>query len=152
MSPFGSPKSRFPARLLPKEARKFPQCPGSGLRSSGEWQEKTLSDWALILSAIRWCLNYGGISSATRDDEGYTGLHMAAMLGKPRSLEAILDHIRRAHMSKGGGDIRAPKTDKRRKPCIELEEKVCTFAVSHSLPAPDLDDVAEHCRLHLTRT
>lgn len=46
------------------------------------------------------------------------------MLGKPRSLETILDHIRRAHMSMGGGDIRAPKTDKRRKPCGDLEEKV----------------------------
>lgn len=88
--------------------------------------DKTKQFWDGIRSqkqdAIRWCLNYGGVSLATRDDEGYNGLHLAAMLGKPRSMETILDHLRRAHLSRGGGDIRGPPGPKKKK-CDELEEK-----------------------------
>ena len=40
---------------------------------------------------------------------GYCGIHIAAKLGKVRSLESILDHIRRIIMSKGGGDTRGIK-------------------------------------------
>lgn len=40
---------------------------------------------------------------------GYCGIHLAAKNNKVRSLESILDHIRRAVMSKGGGDTRGVK-------------------------------------------
>jgi ankyrin repeat protein len=88
--------------------------------------DKTKQFWDGIKTqkqdAIRWCLNYGGISHATRDDDGYTGLHLAAMQNKPRSMETILDHLRRQVLSRGGGDIRGPPGPKK-KACEEIEEK-----------------------------
>eukprot|EP00961_Rhodomonas_salina_P283636 3833528-Rhodomonas_salina.1 len=45
---------------------------------------------------------------------GYTGLHRAAMGGKVRSVESILDHIRRSVMGRGGGDIRGGAAKKKR--------------------------------------
>jgi ankyrin repeat protein len=88
--------------------------------------DKTKQFWDGIKTqkqdAIRWCLNYGGISHATRDDDGYTGLHLAAIQNKPRSMETILDHLRRQVLSRGGGDIRGPPGPKK-KTCEEIEEK-----------------------------
>ena len=75
--------------------------------------DKSAQFWSAIVSqkqdTIRWSFSYGGINTFTRDDDGYCGIHLAAKLGKVRSLESILDHIRRAIMSKGGGDTRGIK-------------------------------------------
>ena len=74
--------------------------------------------WSSIISqkqdTIRWCFNYGGITPFTRDDDGYCGIHVAAKNGKVRSLESILDHIRRMIMGRGGGDIRGTSKGKPR--------------------------------------
>ena len=73
--------------------------------------DKSKQFWGAIVSqkqdTIRWCFNYGGIMPTTRDDNGYCGIHLAAKSNKVRSLESILDHVRRSIMSRGGGDTRA---------------------------------------------
>ena len=103
-----------------KKSREFPKMP-----QKGGGGDKAAQFWDAIRSqnqkTLHWCLNYGGISSATRDDDGYTGLHHAAMHGKTRSLETILDHIRRVVLSRGGGDIRG--TVKNKKTAEEIDEK-----------------------------
>jgi len=75
--------------------------------------DKTAQFWAAIQGqkqdTIRWSFSYGGINTFTRDDDGYCGIHLASKSGKVRSLESILDHIRRGIMSKGGGDTRGVK-------------------------------------------
>jgi hypothetical protein len=96
---------------------------------------------------IHWCLNYGGISPATRDDHGYTGLHHAAMHGNVRSLETILDHIRRLVRSRGGGDIRGTSGIKTIAEEIDLQdEKNGMTAFQHACARGCLDCVE---RLHV---
>ena len=108
--------------LWSKFHERFPKMPHKGGGGGGD---KAAQFWDAIRSqnqkTLHWCLNYGGISSATRDDDGFTGLHHAAMHGKVRSLETILDHIRRIVLSRGGGDIRG--TAKNKKTAEEIDEK-----------------------------
>jgi Ankyrin repeats (many copies) len=48
------------------------------------------------LDAVRWALTYGGQSVSTRDDDGYTAIHLAAAHNKPKALQLMLDVCRRS--------------------------------------------------------
>ena len=47
------------------------------------------------LDTIRWSIRHGGLSLASRDPASLTGLHVAAIAGKRRSLGALLDFLPR---------------------------------------------------------
>lgn len=48
------------------------------------------------LDTVRWALQYGGQTPGTRDDEGYTAIHIAAVSNKPKVLQLMLDLCRRS--------------------------------------------------------
>lgn len=45
---------------------------------------------------MRWSLTHGGQTPATRDDDGYTAIHIAAAANKPKVLQLMLDLCRRS--------------------------------------------------------
>lgn len=47
------------------------------------------------LDTIRWSIRHGGLSLTSRDPASLTGLHVAAVAGKRRSLGALLDFLPR---------------------------------------------------------
>ena len=61
------------------------------------------------------------------------GLHIAAKFGKVRSLETILDHIRKLVLSRGGGDIRSiGKGKKGSQEVDEVDDDVGMSAFMHA--------------------
>jgi hypothetical protein len=52
--------------------------------------DKSSQFWSAIISqkqdTIRWSFNYGGISAASRDEDGYCGIHIAAKNNKVLAL------------------------------------------------------------------
>lgn len=47
------------------------------------------------LDTVRWCLRHGGISTKAEDDEGKTGIQIAAANGYVGALELLLEHVKR---------------------------------------------------------
>ena len=47
------------------------------------------------LDTLRWCLRHGGISTRAADEEGHTGIQIAAAGGFVGALELLLEHVRR---------------------------------------------------------
>ena len=47
------------------------------------------------LDTLRWCLRHGGISTRAADEEGHTGIQIAAAGGFTGALELLLEHVRR---------------------------------------------------------
>jgi hypothetical protein len=47
------------------------------------------------LDTLRWCLRHGGVSSRTEDDDGHTGLQLAAAAGLNEAMEVLLDNIQK---------------------------------------------------------
>jgi hypothetical protein len=45
---------------------------------------------------VRWSLTHGGQTPGTRDDDGYTAIHLAAAANKPKVLQLMLDMCRRS--------------------------------------------------------
>ena len=45
---------------------------------------------------MRWALAHGGQNPGTRDDEGFTAIHIAAAGNKPKVLQLMLDLCRRS--------------------------------------------------------
>mmetsp|Transcript_93624 Transcript_93624/g.265089 ORF Transcript_93624/g.265089 Transcript_93624/m.265089 type:complete len:157 (-) Transcript_93624:8-478(-) len=48
------------------------------------------------VETIRWSLLYGGLTATSCDENGHTAIMVAAAAGKEKSLDAILDVVRRA--------------------------------------------------------
>jgi len=48
------------------------------------------------LDTVRWSLTHGGQTPGTRDDDGYTAIHLAAAANKPKVLQLMLDMCRRS--------------------------------------------------------
>ena len=47
------------------------------------------------LDTLRWCLKHGGISTKAEDDEGKTGIQIAAANGYVGALEILLEHVKK---------------------------------------------------------
>ena len=47
------------------------------------------------LDTVRWALRHGGVALGARNPDSRTGLHLAAALGKGRSLSSLLDFLPR---------------------------------------------------------
>ena len=47
------------------------------------------------LDTLRWCLRHGGVSTKAEDDEGRTGIQIAAANGYVGALEVLLEHVKR---------------------------------------------------------
>jgi len=45
------------------------------------------------LDTLRWCLRHGGVTTRTEDEDGHTGLQIAAAAGLSEALDTILDSI-----------------------------------------------------------
>ena len=45
---------------------------------------------------MRWALTHGGQNPGTRDDDGFTAIHIAAASNKPKVLQLMLDMCRRS--------------------------------------------------------
>jgi ankyrin repeat protein len=45
---------------------------------------------------VRWSLTYGGQTPGTRDDDGFTAIHLAAATNKHKVLQLMLDICRRS--------------------------------------------------------
>ena len=45
------------------------------------------------LDTLRWCLRHGGITHRTEDDDGHTGLQVAAAGGYNEALEKIIEQV-----------------------------------------------------------
>jgi ankyrin repeat protein len=48
------------------------------------------------LDSLRWCLRHGGLSLRTEDEDGHTGIQLAAAGGKVDALSLLLEHMRKA--------------------------------------------------------
>jgi|APGre2960657505_1045072.scaffolds.fasta_scaffold88374_2 ankyrin repeat protein len=48
------------------------------------------------LDSVRWALAHGGQNPGTRDDEGFTAIHIAAAGNRPKVLQLMLDLCRRS--------------------------------------------------------
>lgn len=45
---------------------------------------------------MRWALTHGGQNPGTRDDDGFSAIHIAAASNKPKVLQLLLDICRRS--------------------------------------------------------
>ena len=45
------------------------------------------------LDTLRWCLRHGGITHRTEDDDGHTGLQVAAAGGYTEALEKLIEQV-----------------------------------------------------------
>ena len=48
------------------------------------------------LDSVRWALTHGGQNPGTRDDDGFTAIHIAAASNKSKVLQLMLDMCRRS--------------------------------------------------------
>ena len=48
------------------------------------------------LDTVRWSLTHGGQTPGTRDDDGFTAIHIAAASNKQKVLQLMLDLCRRS--------------------------------------------------------
>ena len=48
------------------------------------------------LDSVRWALTHGGQNPGTRDDDGFTAIHIAAASNKNKVLQLMLDMCRRS--------------------------------------------------------
>jgi ankyrin repeat protein len=72
------------------------------------------------LDAVRWALAHGGQTPSTRDDDGYTAIHIAAANNKPKVLQLMLDLCRRSRelemIDLRDGSARRPRAHRARPP------------------------------------
>ena len=47
------------------------------------------------MDTLRWCLRHGGISTRAEDDDGHTGVQIAAAGGYAASMELLLEQVRK---------------------------------------------------------
>lgn len=48
------------------------------------------------LDPLRWCLRHGGITLRTEDDDGHTGIQIAAAAGKTAALEMLIEVMKKS--------------------------------------------------------
>lgn len=65
------------------------------------------------LDTVRWSLTHGGQTPGTRDDDGFTAIHIAAASNKQKVLQLMLDLCRRSRelelIDLADGSVRGPR-------------------------------------------
>jgi len=65
---------------------------------------------ARSMDTLRWCLRHGGVTVRTEDEDGLTGIQIAAAAGFHNSMEILLEFVRKAG---DANDIEVPDEDDR---------------------------------------
>ena len=67
------------------------------------------------LDTLRWCLRHGGITTRAEDEDGYTGLQIAAAGGFSNSMEILIEFVRKAGDPK---DVEEPDPEQGKTPLM----------------------------------
>ena len=65
---------------------------------------------ARSMDTLRWCLRHGGVTVRTEDEDGLTGIQIAAAAGFHNSMEILLEFVRKAG---DANDVEVPDEDDR---------------------------------------